>query len=130
LLAEGIGLGLVFSTATNNATLGVQPSDSGVASATVNASQQIGGSMGTALLSTVAASATTGYLAGLNATPSVIAQASVHGYTVAFGWSAAIFAVGAIVAAGMFKRRAPRAEPASSVDWQLAQARPDTQRAD
>ena len=52
LIVIGSGLGLVFSTAIANATLGVEPSDSGVASATVNASQQVGGSLGVALLST------------------------------------------------------------------------------
>jgi Na+/phosphate symporter len=55
LLVLGIGLGFVFSTAINTATLGVQPADAGVASATVNACQQVGGSLGTALLSTLSA---------------------------------------------------------------------------
>ena len=58
----GIGLGLVFSTSIKSATLGVQPADAGVASATVSASQRIGGSLGTALLSTIAAGALSGYI--------------------------------------------------------------------
>jgi predicted MFS family arabinose efflux permease len=103
LLVEGLGLGLVFSTASNNSTLGVQPSDAGVASATTNASQQIGGSLGTALLSTLAASATTDYLATRQATADAVSSATVHGFTTAFGWSAAIFVLGAIVALVMFK---------------------------
>jgi EmrB/QacA subfamily drug resistance transporter len=96
LLVLGTGLGLVFSTAMNAATYGVPAADAGVASATVNTAQQIGGSLGTALLNTVAATATTSYVAGGKATSSVLAQATVHGYTTAFTWSAVIFAVGCI----------------------------------
>jgi hypothetical protein len=86
----GVGLGLVISTAINMARLGVRPADAGVASATVNASQQIGGSLGTALLSTLAASAATSVLSGARPTSSLIAQAAVHGYTTGFAWAAAI----------------------------------------
>ena len=69
LIILGIGLGLVFSTSINSATLGVRPADAGVASATVSASQQIGGSLGTALLSTIAASALTSYSPAPTRTP-------------------------------------------------------------
>jgi EmrB/QacA subfamily drug resistance transporter len=103
LLVVGIGLGLVFATAINSATLGVRQSDAGVASATANASQQIGASLGTALLSTVAVSATTSYLKTLQPSATVVARASVHGYAIAFAWSAAIFAVGAVLAAVTYK---------------------------
>src|SRR5579884_1534147 len=51
LIAIGVGLGLSMASAMNSATLGVEPGDAGVASATVSASQQIGGSLDTALLS-------------------------------------------------------------------------------
>jgi EmrB/QacA subfamily drug resistance transporter len=112
LLVQGVGLGLVFSTATNSATFGVRPSDAGVAAATTNASQQIGGSLGTALLSTVAATATTSYLKGLEATAANIARATVHGYTTAWEWSAVFFAIGAVVAAALYKGGKPTAESA------------------
>ena len=111
LLAMGVGLGLVMSTSMNNATFGVLAADAGVASATVNASQQIGGSIGTALLSTLAASAATSFLAGARPTPALITQASVHGYTTAFAVAAGMFAVGTIVAAALFERRAPNSAP-------------------
>ena len=65
LLVVGLGLGLVFAPALNVATLGVDPADAGVASATVNAAQQVGGSLGTALLNTVATAATASFLAGM-----------------------------------------------------------------
>ena len=100
----GSGLGLVFSTAIANATLGVEPSDSGVASATVNASQQVGGSLGVALLSTLAASATARYLAGTHRVADPAGHAAVHGYAVGFD-AAGIFAVSAVVCAALFMRR-------------------------
>src|SRR3954463_195049 len=64
LIVMAFGMGLIFAPAFAGATLGVNPRDAGVASAMVNTSQQVGGSIGTALLSTLANSATTGYLAG------------------------------------------------------------------
>ncbi len=123
LLAIGVGLGLVMSSAMNSATLGVQPADAGVASATVSASQQVGGALGTALLSTVATSALTSFIAGAHTHPTrlLVAHAAVHSYTVAFAWAAAIFAVGAIVAWMLFDRgtvalgvEAAAAEPATA----------------
>jgi hypothetical protein len=107
---------VVFSTAINTATLGVEPADAGVASATVNASQQVGGSLGTALLSTLAASAASSYLVGSRPTAALVAHAAVHGYTTAFAVSAGIFAVGAVLAgllyAGKEAQSAPVGEPA------------------
>jgi hypothetical protein len=82
LLVAGIGLGIVASSAFNGATLGVSTSDAGVASATVNAMQQIGGSLGIAVLSTVALTATSNYLVAHHSR-NAIASAMVHGYTVA-----------------------------------------------
>jgi EmrB/QacA subfamily drug resistance transporter len=116
LVALGVGLGLVFAPAMNTGTLGVEPHDAGVASATVNTSQQVGGAIGTALLSTLATSATTSYLAGARPSAAMIAHATVHGYTTAFGWSAALFALGAVLAAVVFRPGAPRtAEAAETV---------------
>jgi hypothetical protein len=109
LVVMGVGIGLVMSSSMSGATLGVEPKDAGVASATVSASQQVGGSIGTALLSTLAASAATSVLAGARPSPQLIAQASIHGYTTAFAVAAAIFAVGAIVAGILFERGAPSA---------------------
>ncbi|MFZ0379370.1 MAG: MFS transporter [Solirubrobacteraceae bacterium] len=111
LIVIGAGLGLVFSTAIANATLGVEPSDSGVASATVNASQQVGGSLGVASLSTIAASATARYLAGAHHVTDLAGRAAVHGYAVGFAWAAGIFAVSAVVCSALFTRRARGLEP-------------------
>jgi hypothetical protein len=63
LMVIGLGFGMIIAPAINTATAGVQPRDSGVASALVNTMQQVGGSVGTAALSTIALTATTSYLA-------------------------------------------------------------------
>jgi EmrB/QacA subfamily drug resistance transporter len=105
LVVMGIGLGLVFSTAMNSATLGVESQDAGVASATVNAAQQVGASLGTALLSTLAASAATSVLAGHRPTPALVAHAAIHGYTTAFTVSAGVFAAAAVIAGLLFSRK-------------------------
>ncbi len=105
LVALGVALGLVMSTSVNSATLGVTPADAGVASATVSASTQIGGSLGTALLSTIATSAVASYITSAPAPPTgrLVAHAAVHGDTTAFAWAAAVFAVGAVLAAALFE---------------------------
>jgi EmrB/QacA subfamily drug resistance transporter len=105
LVAIGAGLGLAMASAMNSATLGVDPADAGVASATVSASQQIGGSLGTALLSTIATSALTSYITGAHAhvSQALIAHAAVHADTTAFTWAAAIFAIGAVIAGSLFE---------------------------
>src|SRR5260370_29613040 len=61
LLIMGLGFGMIFAPAINTATSGVQRQDSGVASALVNTMQQVGGSIGTAALSTIALAATPAY---------------------------------------------------------------------
>jgi len=98
LLALGLGFGMIFAPAINTATTGVARQDSGVASALVNTMQQVGGSIGTAALSTLALTATATYLAAHHAGALAPAAAAVHGYSVAFTVSAALFAVGALVA--------------------------------
>ena len=96
LVALGLGFGMIFSPAINTATAGVARRDSGVASALVNTMQQVGGSIGTAALSTVALTATATYLTAHHAGPLAPATAAVHGYIVAFAVSAALFGVGAL----------------------------------
>jgi EmrB/QacA subfamily drug resistance transporter len=98
-LMVSLGMGTAFVPLSSTALIGVDPADAGVASALVNTTQQTGGSLGVSLLNTVAASATTGYLAthhGVGRT--VIAAAAVHGYTTAFSISALLLAGAAAVA--------------------------------
>jgi EmrB/QacA subfamily drug resistance transporter len=107
LLMVGFGSGAVMAPSMNTATAGVRPTDAGIASATVQTMQQIGGSMGTALLNSLAASALSAYLVGRAPTAVNQANASIHSYTVAFTWAAAIFAAGAVIC-GLLLRPGPR----------------------
>jgi len=99
LVAMGLGFGMIFSPAINTATAGVARQDSGVASALVNTMQQVGGSIGTAALSTVALTATASYLLAHHTGRLAVANAAVHGYSQAFTISAILFGVGAVAAA-------------------------------
>src|SRR4051794_5824763 len=103
LILIGIGFGLTLAPSFATATSDVPARDAGVASAMVNTSQQIGGSIGTALLSTLALSATTDFVAGQRAAPQLLGEAAVHGYTTAFWWAAGIFAVGALVCGSLLR---------------------------
>jgi EmrB/QacA subfamily drug resistance transporter len=98
LVITGVGMGCIFAPAFSTPTLGVDGSEAGVASAMVNTSQQVGGSVGTALLSTIFASATAAYASSHARTPGLNNAASIHGYTTAFAWAAGIFALGLLLA--------------------------------
>jgi EmrB/QacA subfamily drug resistance transporter len=111
LVIVGFGLGLMFSSAINASTSGVLPSDAGVASAMVNIGQQIGGSIGTALLSTLAATAATAYVRTHGLSAAVLAEASLRSYTTAFNTAAIIFAIGAVVTFFLVKRGPLETQP-------------------
>jgi EmrB/QacA subfamily drug resistance transporter len=98
LLVLGLGFGMIFAPAINTATAGVARQDSGVASALVNTMQQVGGSIGTSALSTIALTATASYLISHHTSPLAPAAAATHGYTVAFTVSAALLGLGFILA--------------------------------
>ena len=108
LLLVGFGIGGVMAPSMNTATAGVQPGDAGVASATVQTMQQVGGSIGTALLNSLAASALAAYLVGRAPTPVNEANAAIHSYVTAFIWAASIFAAGAVIC-GLLLRPGPPA---------------------
>lgn len=106
LMILGFAMGSIMPASMQTATLGVDREFAGVASAMVNTSQQVGGSIGTALLNTLAATAATDYVAShLPPTSATLAQAAVHSYAVAYWWGAGFFAFGAILAALLFRRR-------------------------
>ena len=92
----GGGISGLMVPAFSVATLGLDPRQAGVGSALANAATQVGGSLGTALLNTAAAGATTAYLALHGA---AMTAALVHGYAVAAGCGAAVFVAAALVAA-------------------------------
>ncbi|MFE9689120.1 MFS transporter [Micromonospora sp. NPDC005806] len=86
----GLGLGFTFVPLSSLALYAVPEHDAGAASATLNATQQVGGSLGTALLNTMYTSAVTGYLATRVPGPATQVRALVHGYSVAFAWGAGL----------------------------------------
>jgi hypothetical protein len=122
IILAAIGVGLVIAPAINTGTFGVAPQDAGVASATVTVGQQLGASVGTALLNTIFAAAVTSYITAHLASARLIGRqalaglALAHGYDTAFWWIASIFAVGAVIG-GTLLRRGP-----------LSQARTPTAR--
>ncbi|GHJ49115.1 MFS transporter [Catellatospora sp. TT07R-123] len=99
-LVLGLGLGFTFVPLSSLALVGVPEHDAGAASATLNATQQVGGSLGAALLSTFALNASASYLTEHIADgplPLVQANAAVHGYTVAFAWGGGLLVFSALV---------------------------------
>jgi Major Facilitator Superfamily len=98
LLVIGFGFGMIIAPAINTATAGVSREDSGVASALVNTMQQVGGSIGTSALSTIALTATTSFLVSHHTGRLAPAVAATHGYTVAFAVSAGLFGLGVVLA--------------------------------
>ncbi|WP_327423073.1 MFS transporter [Streptomyces sp. NBC_01230] len=118
-LLLGLGMGTAFMPAMSLATHGVEPRDSGVASAMVNTSQQVGGAIGTALLNTIAASAATAYAtshAALAATdPKLLKlQAMVHGFTGAIWWAVGILVVASAIAVTFINAGRPSATTVNS----------------
>ncbi|WP_406436855.1 MFS transporter [Streptomyces sp. NBC_00631] len=104
MLLLGLGMGTAFMPAMSLATFGVEPRDAGVASAMVNTSQQVGGAIGTALLNTIAASATTSYIKDHIATATsrsqqqlVQMEGAVHGYANAIWVAVGMLVLAAVV---------------------------------
>lgn len=128
-IVVGIGIAGILVPATNLALLGISGRDSGVASGLVSAAQQVGGSIGTALLNTVAATVTASYLVSHHAANAhmqrlTIARATVHGYSVGFLVAAGVFAVGALASFALFNASAKEAAGAgiATVDQGLEPA--------
>src|SRR5690349_4092016 len=93
LIPQSVGMGLTFVPVTLIATTNVGPEDAGLSSGLFNTSQQVGGSLGLAILSTLAANKTTSVLTDGGQR----AQALVDGFNVAFAAGAILIAVGAVL---------------------------------
>ncbi|MDH6113972.1 EmrB/QacA subfamily drug resistance transporter [Kitasatospora sp. MAP12-15] len=99
LVLMGLGMGTAFMPAMSLATFKVQPQDAGVASAMVNTSQQVGGAIGTALLSTVVASAAKSFHpTHFTSKTNAMLQIEVHSFATAIWWSAGILALASLIA--------------------------------
>ena len=106
----GLGIGLVMAPSMNYATYQVRESDTGVASATVNTAQQIGASVGVAVLNTIATSATADYVASHARSPLVLKQGLVHGFARGFTTAAVILVVAAVVLTALMNTGRPQSE--------------------
>ncbi|WP_432172544.1 MFS transporter [Streptomyces sp. Tue6028] len=118
LVLMGLGMGLIFMPVFATATAGVAPRDSGVTSATVNTSQQVGGSIGTALLNTVATTSGTAFVAAHLGDAAhrelVLREGIVHGYTVAIWWAVGIMLLAGLVAGLMVTAKPPARLPSNA----------------
>ncbi|WP_233491167.1 MFS transporter [Blastococcus sp. TBT05-19] len=105
----GLGLGFTFVPLSNLALVGAGVHDAGAASAMLNATQQIGASIGTAVLASLSVAAISSYTAdaltsGANPQdPAVGLAAQVEGYTTAFTWASVLLVAGAVVSAFLIK---------------------------
>ncbi|WP_261565356.1 MFS transporter [Frankia gtarii] len=108
----GVGLGVAMVPAISTATSNADPNDVGVTSAMSTTSQQIGASIGTALLNTIAASAATSYLASHRGGDAI--HATVHGYATASAWGAGILALAALTAGLLINVHPGRAHPSDA----------------
>ena len=119
MILMGLGMGGTFVSATIAATSGVVPQEAGLASGLLNTSQQVGGSLGVAVLTGIATSASVSYLHNLHlhAAPNAMttAAATVHGFHDGF-LIASCFGIGASLIAALVirnSRSAPAADPAA-----------------
>jgi EmrB/QacA subfamily drug resistance transporter len=117
-LLIGLGLGFSFVPISISALAGVQPAEAGLASGLINTSQQIGGALGIAALSTIATSRTEDALAG----GSDQAAALVYGFHGAFYAAVAVALVGVAAAVALIRR--DELEPSNVEQLPVAQPQP------
>src|SRR5918993_67851 len=108
-LLLGLGLGFTFVPLSNLALIGAGAHDAGAASAMLNATQQVGASVGTALLATLSVGAITNFITDAIASggnpqdPAVGLVAQGEGHTTAFTWAAVLLLLGALVSGLLIK---------------------------
>jgi EmrB/QacA subfamily drug resistance transporter len=135
LMGAGLGFGFTIAPSMNTGTFDVAPQDAGVASATLNTGQQIGGSIGTSLLNTIFAGAVAHYLTSHlsratpvhgHPAPSLTGMSLIHGYTTGFWVGAAIFGAGAVICGTLFRFGPLRASASAGAAEAGATARQTT----
>jgi len=111
LVALSIGLGMIFFPTTVVAVTGASRQDSGLASAVLNVSQQLGGSIGLSVLGSIAANVTRDNLAHESIGPSLTA-----GFGTAFAWAALLALIGFVLAVALIRSRRPRVDAVALPD--------------
>lgn len=115
LIIMGMGMGATFVAVTIAATSGVPQHESGLASGLLNTSQQVGGAIGLAVLTGVAASATANYLAGLELfgkpTQQQVAAAAVHGFREGYLIASTFGIISALIATIVIRNIRAKADP-------------------
>jgi len=106
IVIVSVGMGMSFVGMSSTSLLGVEPEDAGVASALLNSTQQTGGSLGAALINTIATGATASYLAIHGTSAAAQRAGAIHGYTTAFTFSAIMLGLAAVTAFTLI--RAPK----------------------
>ena len=122
LLLGGIGIAFSFVPMAIASLAGVEARDAGVASGLLNTSRQVGGAVGLAVVTTIATTYTSHYVAGHPGTSSLDGTALTHGFHIAFAVLASLAVVGAVIAAVFVESRPRRAQVVEVVE--LAEPRP------
>jgi EmrB/QacA subfamily drug resistance transporter len=115
-LLSGIGMAFAFIPMTIGALAGVRHSDAGIASGLINTTQQIGGAIGTAAVTTIAATYTARYVDGHTGASPLGGPALTHGFQIAFYVLAAVAALGAVASAILVESKTAPAEAESPAE--------------
>jgi EmrB/QacA subfamily drug resistance transporter len=103
----GAGRAIAYTPSMSLATHEIDPRDTGVASGLINASQQVGGAIGTALLNTIAATATASWIRTHPGGPGQVTTGTVHGYAVGAAWAAGLLLLAALIVFALGRRARP-----------------------
>jgi EmrB/QacA subfamily drug resistance transporter len=118
-LIVSLGMGMAFVTLSSTALIGVHPEDAGVASALVNSTQQTGGSLGAALINTIATTATASFIVAHGHTPAALEAGAIHGYTTAFTFSGIVLATAAVTSFALIRRARHQEQPVGTLDEKI-----------
>jgi EmrB/QacA subfamily drug resistance transporter len=120
LVVLAIGLGMAFVSTSVTAISGVQPNESGLASALLNVGRQLGGSLGIAIMGTIATTVTRNQLATGRLTHSAVNTALTAGFSTAFEVAGAIAIAGFLTALVAVRHHQSPAVAASSDEVEVA----------